>query len=821
MAGGQGATFGQGSLGNSVNARLRSKKTDGGSADRELTGQAVTAQQGTLGVSRTKALTGSQITSARGTVTGSSSTAGTIASEVANETALRSHPDILWYANTDSIEGALADMPMSADYPALTAPWTPTSLGANLNNQKRIAFMDVPQYGTRAVRATSMSYNPDTRVGSGPEILTWRKWVRHGHPSNTIGTPINHCIGTQSHTELYARWCIMLEQEVWNDLNTEVKLMGLDNALDNLPAGLHVGAVMYQWQPRAPFGHPTNPPGFYTKGDQGGEIMLDTYWYGADYTQIDGGARQVFPLMQNLFKRDTWHCIEERLKLNTMNGSTPVADAARQVWFDDVLVYDRQNFVLNNYLPTPTRPLELTLFWAQIYHGGADATIKPVNYRAGQIAISTRRIGKPTNLWPAWRQNLLENTRINLGLNTQASVDPENSSSLNPNFPNPAPWHGGGSGSAFGYQGSLAYTTFRYAPELGEWGSIVGTVGGHNGYYGNEVVRFDIGTQQFAPMSDPYTSNSHPGSFFANGSGSYSDSTNGEVHINAGLTTDPTQPGPCHAYGNNVVLPPDSATGVGADGALISCVRAARSPLTQAVKTSDRTHIFDLGQSNRATAAWARYSTNLFSPTESGKVLYYGWAVYDTSRKKVYAGIEAGPQANQLKVLDCVTKQWTTPLTLSSNVYQFHSNAWHWTNNPDYIINFYNGPGAEANTLEIINISTGQVYRPGTTGTGPTQTGGYDFVQTQNKMVAFDGGVGSTPNRVWILTPPHPGAPGFFTTMPWTWTYQDVTGPIPPKQTADTIPHIGRFIWCDKVKCFLWWANGVDNVQAWRVRGFG
>ena len=51
-------------------------------------------------------------------------------------------------------------------------------------------------------------------------------------------------------------------------------------------------------------------------------------------------------------------------------------------------------------------------------------------------------------------------------------------------------------------------------------------------------------------------------------------------------------------------------------------------------------------------------------------------------------------------------------------------------------------------------------------------------------------------------------------------TFEDVTGPTPPKQTADIIPHAHRFVWSEKVKCFIWWANGINNAQAWRVSGF-
>ena len=107
---------------------------------------------------------------------------------------------------------------------------------------------------------------------------------------------------------------------------------------------------------------------------------------------------------------------------------------------------------------------------------------------------------------PAWRQAMAVNTRIDLALNTQASIAPENNASLNPNHPRSAPWRGV-SGWGMGYGG------MNYAPDLGTYGSIIGTLGGHNGYWGNEVARLDLDTRLFSCLSDPYSSTSHPGSF--------------------------------------------------------------------------------------------------------------------------------------------------------------------------------------------------------------------------------------------------------------------------------------------------------------------
>jgi hypothetical protein len=68
MAGGQQSDFGQGSFGNSIEARLRSKRGDEGTSSRELSGSQATFAQGALGKSRTKALSGSSATGQAGNV---------------------------------------------------------------------------------------------------------------------------------------------------------------------------------------------------------------------------------------------------------------------------------------------------------------------------------------------------------------------------------------------------------------------------------------------------------------------------------------------------------------------------------------------------------------------------------------------------------------------------------------------------------------------------------------------------------------------------------------------------------------------------------
>ena len=93
---------------------------------------------------------------------------------------------------------------------------------------------------------------------------------------------------------------------------------------------------------------------------------------------------------------DTWHCMEQHFKPNTMNpDGTPNADAVLEAWFDDVLVYSRKNFVIHTSMVTPN---EITLFHGQLFHGGGKVPLTPIHYRVTGFAIAKRRIGAPQRL---------------------------------------------------------------------------------------------------------------------------------------------------------------------------------------------------------------------------------------------------------------------------------------------------------------------------------------------------------------------------------------------------------------------------------------
>lgn len=101
---------------------------------------------------------------------------------------------------------------------------------------------------------------------------------------------------------------------------------------------------------------------------------------------------------------------------------------------------------------------------------------------------------------PSWVTSIAPGTWAQVSSNTLASVDPENDSTLNPNYPGNAPWH------AVQGQPSVidTWNGGAFASGFGEYGSLVMYGGGHDAYYGSEVYAFDLGTRRWTRLSAPY-----------------------------------------------------------------------------------------------------------------------------------------------------------------------------------------------------------------------------------------------------------------------------------------------------------------------------
>jgi hypothetical protein len=238
-------------------------------------------------------------------------------------------------------------------------------------NWPKVQFIDVPEFGTGGARFESRSLNPDTRApnGDGSTIMNWVKYFNESTKYGWTG----EALGNVPLKDLYARYCVMLEKDVWTGMNEiGVKLGGLG-------------------------GEPANVGGpfWHSKPDATGRIRLTTYWYGEG---ISEGGWAADLIQGEYLLPDTWHCLEQHLKLNSMNpDGTPNADAELEAWLDDKLIFSRKNFVIHRYTGA-SPPLEIRYFHGQVFHGGKSTPLTPIHYRVTAFALSQKRIGAPKRL---------------------------------------------------------------------------------------------------------------------------------------------------------------------------------------------------------------------------------------------------------------------------------------------------------------------------------------------------------------------------------------------------------------------------------------
>lgn len=185
---------------------------------------------------------------------------------------------------------------------------------------------------------------------------------------------------------------------------------------------------------------------------------------------------------------------------------------------------------------------------------------------------------------PSWAQSMTPGTWATISSNKIADVDPANDASANPNYPNSAPWEGNNGLSCVidCWNGGALATGYGTKGALIAWG------GGHAGYYGNEVYAFDLATQRWSRLTNPFKNTVFP--------------------VTNGIWSDGTPSVP-HTYAMVGYHPPTNSFA---------------SMLTQTSNNFYHATIptfFDV-----STKQWRR------APTSPSPVQYGGWTVYDSSR---------------------------------------------------------------------------------------------------------------------------------------------------------------------------------------------
>lgn len=209
-----------------------------------------------------------------------------------------------------------------------------------------------------------------------------------------------------------------------------------------------------------------------------------------------------------------------------------------------------------------------------------------------------------TTTAPSWVASIAPGTWAAVGQNSLDDVDPAKDDALNRNFPEAAPWRGT-SGQAAVVQ---SWNGGAFATTFGSKGSLILHGGGHHNYFGSEVYAFDMATQRWSRISNPYTGSLN----FPYSDGSFPDGSPSVAHTYDMLEFDPTT----NAF---VSLSAQSTEG------------ASRVSVAHVLSLDDK--------------RWSKSKLNSSVTVASG-----GYSVYDTKRNVIW--LEGGSGSTALVQFD-------------------------------------------------------------------------------------------------------------------------------------------------------------------------
>lgn len=187
---------------------------------------------------------------------------------------------------------------------------------------------------------------------------------------------------------------------------------------------------------------------------------------------------------------------------------------------------------------------------------------------------------------PSWAQSMTPGTWTTISKNTLSQLDPADSATTNPNYPGTAPWAG-----STGQKSVInSWSGGALASGFGAKGSLIVFGGGHLNYYGSELYAFDLSTQMWTRVTNPYKGNlSWPYS-----TGTYPDGS----------------PSPPHTYDMISYHPPSN-----------SFVTLTAAEDNDPTIRAEVVHMLDLG-----ARQWRH------SPRNTANVSDGGWSAYDSTR---------------------------------------------------------------------------------------------------------------------------------------------------------------------------------------------
>jgi hypothetical protein len=356
--------------------------------------------------------------------------------------------------------------------------------------------------------------------------------------------------------------------------------------------------------------------------------------WGFSHTWGAGRNIEQVPHVTTVVPLETWVCIEQRIKMNTVSGSpdswanypTANLDGIFEVWVDGVKVFKRTMRWTRN----PNYGVDN--FWAETYHGGVAKVKKRSDWECNHIVLSRSYIGqRGSSALPPWRPS---------ASNQAVELTPTNSLGTVIGVPTDGDnWY-----EIFDFSGGV------FNPYFGAWGGLMLNGGGHTSHSDNSVFILDLNgaapTWKRLTQKPVYWQRSDSALF------GYQD---GE-YTNNGTTT--FQPAAAHVYDCLAVIGPQEGGAVNG-----TFIRPCGLELTwKGDSASSRAHRLDLTNTIGSNFTFTRASTNRCPGAEWSSSFFGsngnylggggGMSAWDSSRKRLYWITNMSVLPNFIRYLD-------------------------------------------------------------------------------------------------------------------------------------------------------------------------
>ena len=331
-----------------------------------------------------------------------------------------------------------------------------------------------------------------------------------------------------------------------------------------------------------------------------------------------------------------------------------------------------------------------------------------------------------------------------------------------------------------------AWSGCAFIAEWGVAGSLIFTGGGHDDGKLNAIYRYDIAGREFSKIKP-----SAP--WFEGPSSRIADPLTGWMWSEtSGTSVQVGEPFAAHFYAGLVGVPPSAVSGV-SHGLLVTAGRTTMP--RDAGAATKQAHKIRLGQDDK----WTTHGSPLAVDTG------YGGACYDAIRNRVVSF--AGMNRTSFIALDVATGASSSISYTKAVGYpeldNYYRAAFHDTANDLYMTVRVDSPYG----FSLINPVSGLITTPTVSGTAPTGSGGWEWVQEWGALVFYPG----TGNKVWILSRPVNPLTG-------TWTYTEQTLSGSGRSQAGGNPHYNRLRYSSRYRTFFWASAANAPVQAFRIQ---